>query len=89
MSQPDPPSFHTRLPRQLKAQLEAARGERSLNREIVDRLQKSFDTDPVFRLAELFRPYFELLSEGDQAELLHLAEQAAAIVAKARTRSRR
>ena len=89
MSKPEPPSFHTRLPQDLKDQLDAARGGRSLNREIVDRLQKSFDTDPVFRFAELLRPYLESLEADEQAELFHLAERAIAIIGKAKKQARR
>lgn len=88
MSPPDPPSFHLRLPPRLKAQLQAARGANSLNSEIVDRLERSFDPDPALRLAEIMRPFLAELTDEDRAHLLDLASGLVDILAKRRRKSR-
>ncbi|WP_217577354.1 hypothetical protein [Mesorhizobium sp. GbtcB19] len=88
MSQSDPPSFHLRLPARLKADLQAARGANSLNGEIVERLERSFDPDPSLRLAEIMRPFLVELSEEDQAKLLDLASGFVGILMKRNRKSR-
>lgn len=61
--------FHLRLPPDLKVLLEQA-GEtngNSLNREILERLSRSFSPDPAIRLADAVRPHLEALG-GDSDE---------------------
>lgn len=90
MSQPDePPSFHLRLPPDLKAQLQAARGRNSLNREILERLERSLEPDPAQRLAEILRPLLAAMDEKDRQDLVSLAEKAVEILSRASARPRR
>lgn len=73
--------FKVRLPLQLKEQLQTAakarrlstHGKSSLNREIVDRLQLSFDPDAAVLLAERLRPLLKGIEEQEQHRLLELA----------------
>ncbi|MCV3209633.1 hypothetical protein OHD62_17465 [Mesorhizobium sp. YC-39] len=87
MSQPDPPSFHLRLPPELKAQLQAARGRNSLNREIIERLERTFDSD-LLQLAGLLQPFLVKLNAEERAKLLGLAAEAVDIVARRSTKKR-
>lgn len=83
MSSPTLPSFHLRMPERLKDDLQAAvdRGGKSLNDEIVKRLQRSFGPDDaILQLAEVLRPLLESLDEDDRATLI----AAARILAKNR-----
>ncbi|TPI39284.1 hypothetical protein FJW07_13975 [Mesorhizobium sp. B3-1-9] len=89
MPQPEPPSFHLRIPPALKAQLEAARGRNSLNREIIERLERSFSLDPAVRLAEIFRPFLVAVDDNQREKLMELAEAALAIVAAKPSSKRR
>lgn len=89
MSQPDPPSFHLRLPPSLKAQLHAARGRNSLNREIIERLERTFDPDPALRFAEILRPFLAAMDDDDQEKLVILAASAIEIFAKGSAAPRR
>lgn len=82
MSQPEPPSFHLRLPQSLKDKLQAARDRNSLNTEIVERLRRSFEPDPALQLAEIFRPILETLSAHDQARLLDLTTSMVDVIVK-------
>lgn len=82
MSKPEPPSFHLRLPPTLKAQLQAARGRNSLNREIIERLERTVDPDPALQLAEIIRPFLTSLAETDQAKILDMVAIAIGILAK-------
>lgn len=71
------------MPKRLKDDLEAAveRGGKSLNDEIVKRLERSFGPDDaVLQLAEILRPFLASLDEADQATLV----AAARILAKDR-----
>ncbi|TIL34277.1 hypothetical protein [Mesorhizobium sp.] len=88
MSLPDPPSFHLRLSPELKAKLLAAKGRNSLNKEILERLDRTFDPDPALRLAEILRPVLASLAEEDRAKMLDLTASAVDILAKASTRKR-
>ncbi|MBZ9719129.1 hypothetical protein LB519_14870 [Mesorhizobium sp. AD1-1] len=82
MSQPEPPSFHVRLPSQLKAKLNAARGRNSLNREIIERLERTFDPDPALPLADIARPFLAKLDAADRAKAIELVAQAIEVLAK-------
>ncbi|TIN76744.1 hypothetical protein [Mesorhizobium sp.] len=88
MSLPDPPSFHLRLSPELKAKLLAAKGRNSLNKEILERLDRTFDPDPALRLAEILRPVLAILAEDDRAKMLDLTASAVDIFKKASTRKR-
>lgn len=71
------------MPERLKDELQAAvdRGGKSLNDEIVKRLERSFGPDEaLLQLAEILRPFLESLDEADQATLI----AAARILAKNR-----
>lgn len=71
------------MPRRLKDDLQAAvdRGGKSLNDEIVKRLDRSFGPDDaVLQVAEILAPFFSSLDEADQATLI----AAARILAKNR-----
>lgn len=84
---PKSPSFHVRMPKRLKDDLQAAvdRGGKSLNDEIVKRLERTFGPDDaVLQLAEILKPLMDGLSEEDQATLI----AAARILAKDRRKKR-
>lgn len=90
MSESDLPSFHVRLPPRLKEQLQAAKRGNSLNREIVERLEQTFeDPDFTYELAKIFRPLMRTLSEEDKKTLMMLAAGVIAILAKGRPPKRR
>lgn len=83
MSSPTSPSFHVRMPKRLKDDLQAAvdRGGKSLNQEIVKRLERTFGPDDdVLQLAEILRPFLASLDAEDQATVI----AAARILAKDR-----
>ncbi|PWJ93577.1 hypothetical protein C8D77_101256 [Mesorhizobium loti] len=69
MSDPEPPSFHIRFFPGLKEKLEGVRGSRSLNREINERLQRSFEADVLAKLAETIRPILGQMSEAERSDL--------------------
>lgn len=81
MSRPDPPSFHLRMPPDLKARLEAVRGSRSLNREIVERLERSLSTDVASEFGAILAAYLAPLKDEDRAKALRLASELATILA--------
>lgn len=71
------------MPKRLKDDLQAAvdRGGKSLNVEIVKRLERSFGPDDaVLQLAEILRPFLASLDEVEQAALI----AAARVIAKNR-----
>lgn len=71
------------MPKRLREDLQAAvdRGGKSLNDEVVKRLERSFGPDDaLLQLAEVLRPFFESLDEDDQAIMI----SAARILAKNR-----
>lgn len=75
----DDPRHNLRLTEGLKKRLQHAAidGGRSLNAEILDRLERSFAPDPVTHFTELLRP-LTLLDETDRAAAAdHLAKAAA------------
>lgn len=64
------------MPKRLKDDLQAAvdRGGKSLNDEIVKRLERTFGPDEaVLQLAEILRPFLASLDETDQATLIAAA----------------
>lgn len=83
MSSPTLSTFHARMPKRLKDDLQAAvdRGGKSLNDEVVKRLERSFGPDDaLLQLAEVLRPFLEGLDDAEQATLI----AAARILAKDR-----
>lgn len=83
MTSPTLSPFPLRMPKRLKEELQAAvnRGGKSLNDEIVKRLERTLGPDDaLLQLAEILRPFMEGLSEEDQATLI----AAARILAKDR-----
>jgi hypothetical protein len=54
----------------------------SLNKEIVGRLERSFDPDPALLLADSIRPALERLSEQDRGRLVQSITDTFAILAK-------
>ncbi|MCV0395439.1 MAG: Arc family DNA-binding protein [Rhizobiaceae bacterium] len=81
-------SFHLRMPKRLKDDLQIAtdRGGKSLNTEIVRRLERSFGPDDdISQLAEILKPFMDDLNEEDRATLI----AAARILAKNRRKARR
>ena len=81
MPQPDPPSFHLRLPPELKDKLQSVRGGNSLNTEIVQRLERSLEPDPAMRLANALRPLLASLTDDERDRFVSLAIDAAGILA--------
>lgn len=64
------------MPKRLKDDLQAAvdRGGKSLNDEIVKRLERSFGPDDdIFKLAEILRPFLDTLDDADRATLIAAA----------------
>ena len=70
------------MPDKLKDELQAARGRNSLNTEIVERLERSIESDPAMQIADLLRPVLSSLSDADQAKLVKLIGGAVQIVEK-------
>ncbi|MCF6112346.1 type II toxin-antitoxin system HicB family antitoxin [Mesorhizobium muleiense] len=88
MSRSPRPSFHVRLPPELKARLEAVRGGKSLNREVVDRLERSFGEDLASQFGDVIAGYLAPLDDEDRAKVVNLASELAAILmAKPRKRA--
>ncbi|WP_157014870.1 Arc family DNA-binding protein [Mesorhizobium xinjiangense] len=82
MSQPENPSFHLRLPPEIKARLLEVKGESSLNSEIVERLDRSLEPDPAMQLAEVFRPILSDLDAADRVKMIKLITDAVEILQK-------
>ncbi len=87
MSRQEPPSFHVRLPSDLKARLEAVRGSKSLNKEIIERLERSFSQDWAAELGDMLRPYLGTLDEKDRIRVVKLATEAIGILAEGQKRA--
>lgn len=81
MSRPPRPSFHVRLPPELKARLEAVRGRRSLNREVIDRLERSFGEDLASQFGEVIAAYLAPLDDDERAKVVSLAGELASMLA--------
>ncbi|TIV63989.1 MAG: Arc family DNA-binding protein [Mesorhizobium sp.] len=88
MSKPEPPSFHLRLPNELKAKLQAAKGRNSLNQEIVERLERSLDPDAAMQVAAVLRPLLASLDESARTEMARLLSEMLTVVAKSPKRGR-
>ncbi|WP_109613873.1 Arc family DNA-binding protein [Pseudaminobacter salicylatoxidans] len=81
MTKPEIAHFHVRMPKRIKDELEARAAGESLNKEIVQRLERTLGPDDaVVRLAEILKPLMDTLSAADQATLI----AAARILAKDR-----
>jgi len=83
------PSFHIRFVTGLKEKLDVARGRRSMNKEINERLSRSFEPDAATKLAEAFRPILNNLDEKERARFVELAVEAVEIMAHSRKGKRR
>lgn len=88
MSPPEPPSFHLRLPPELKAKLEAVKGRNSLNKEIIHRLELSLDPDPALQVAAVLRPILAMLDEPGRTQMATLLSEMAGIMARPPKRGR-
>lgn len=80
----DDPRHNLRLTKSLKARLQHAAIDngRSVNAEILARLETTFAPDPATKLAEAIAPLAFLNDQDRAAALQHLAE-AAALMSKA------
>lgn len=84
-------SFHLRIPPGLKDQLDLA-GEgngNSLNREIIERLARTFDPDPALQLADALRPFLQSMDEKDANEAVALIVTLLSVVSRRRPRKKR
>jgi hypothetical protein len=83
MPHPDDLRHNLRLPKPLKVKLAHARADagRSMNAEIVARLEQSFAPNPTAQLVEILRPIASL-SEDDRRELGELLVKVGSILAK-------
>lgn len=90
MPQPDPPSFHLRLPPDLKARLQdaAAKSGSSLNSEIVQRLELSTEPDAATHLADLMRPVLASLDIKDRDQAMQLVTDMVTLLSKLARKSR-
>ncbi|MDG4903169.1 hypothetical protein P9279_21915 [Mesorhizobium sp. WSM4962] len=89
MPAPEPPSFHLRLPPDLKARLQAVRGRNSLNTEIVARLERSLDPDDLaLQVADILRPVLAKLDESARAEMATLLSDMLKVLGKTARRDR-
>jgi hypothetical protein len=81
--QPDDTRHNLRLPKALKIKLGHARADsgRSMNAEILARLEQSFVPDPAAKLADLMTPIASL-SDEDRRELGQLLAKVGSILAK-------
>jgi len=73
MSQ-SPPSFHLRLPADLKSQLEVSAQSRgkSLTREMIDRLERTFEPDAAMQLADSLRPFLDKLDDEQRRDAVEM-----------------
>lgn len=87
MIKPDDPRHNLRLPPELKARLGHASIDsgRSMNAEIVARLEQSFEPDPARQIVEALRPVASL-NDDDRQEVGTLLAGLGAILAKVRSR---
>lgn len=86
MTKPEPPTFHLRLPSEIKKRLESAKGKNSLNREIVERLRRSLEPDPALEFAQVVRPFFATLDEAGREKVMKMAADAVGILAERRSK---
>lgn len=83
-------SFHLRLPPNLKDQLDLAceANGSSLNREIVERLMRTFEPDLALRLADDARPLLATLDAADSNEVVALVIGMLKIASKGQPKTR-
>ncbi|RUM97887.1 Arc family DNA-binding protein [Pseudaminobacter arsenicus] len=83
MSQQEPPRFNLRLTPDLQKRIKhaAIESERSVNAEILARLETTFSPDPTAQLAAVLRP-FASLGDHDRAKIVELLAQTVDILAK-------
>lgn len=84
MPAPEQPRFNLRLTPDIQAELERAKkaSGRSMNREILDRLARSFAPDPALQLADSIRPILDKMEEDDQRKVVAMVADTFAILAK-------
>lgn len=82
MPQREDPRHNLRLPPALKVRLahSAVDAGRSMNAEILARLERSFKPDAAAQIVEVLRP-LAVLSDGDRTKVLELLAAASAILA--------
>jgi hypothetical protein len=83
MPQPEDPRHNLRLPTELKKKLahSALDNGRSMNAEILDRLDKSFSPSPLQNMEALFNGIASL-SDKDRAEVSTMLAKVASILGK-------
>lgn len=81
MTKPEIAHFHIRMPKRLKDELQARAGK-SLNEDLVQRLERSVEHDPAMRIADALRPVLASLSDEDQGKMVELVARAAEILTK-------
>jgi hypothetical protein len=83
MPHPDDLRHNLRLPKPLKVKLAHARADagRSMNAEIVARLEQSFAPNPTSQLVEILRPIASM-SDDDRRELGELLVKVGSLLAK-------
>lgn len=86
MPQRDDPRHNLRMPPELQKKLKhsAIDAGRSMNAEIVTRLERSFDPDPAAMIAEALQPIASL-SESDRRKVGQLLADIGSILSKPTT----
>lgn len=84
-------SFHLRLPIDLKDQLQLAceSNGSSLNKEIVERLSRTFEPDLAQSIADAVRPHLAALDDHDGAEAADLIVKIIALLSRQQRAKRR
>lgn len=87
MTKPDDPRHNLRLPPHLKARLGHASIDsgRSMNAEILARLEQSFEPDPAKQIVEALRPV-AALTDADRRAVGRLLAEVGDILAKGKGR---
>lgn len=85
----DDPRHNLRLPPALKAKLahSAIDHDRSMNAEILSRLERSFATDPATQIVEMLEPIARL-DDADQAKVIDLLVSVGTLIVKSRSKKR-
>lgn len=84
MPQADDPRHNLRLPPELKARLAHAAidGGRSMNAEILARLEKSFEPEPLREIESLLR-VMSKLSDSERSQVVDRLAEIAAMLSRA------
>lgn len=84
MPAPEQPRFNLRLTPELQAELERAKSEsgHSMNREILSRLERTFEPDAALQLADSIRPILDKMSEEDRQKVVMMVADTFTILAK-------